>query len=503
MGTHGKSPIQVVVAPDRLKAWVRCGAESEASEISRQMIVDAVREAKIAWNQGIEARVDDLFRALRSENPPTDDWLIAEGKEPVEPVDAQFEWAERFQTDREVSQTDRVDHYERHGIITVAAGEVIGTISPAKQGEAGLDVYGNEVPVQGRPKEILLRDNVELDEDGQTVRATSDGIVHLEDNKLWVTPIIEIDGDVDFSIGNIDASSDVAIRGSVLDLFCVKTTKSITVGRDVEAATLEAAGDIEIHGGVQGREKAHFKAGGNVKVKICDAAKIEAGGDVVITKECINSTVRAGGKVLARSGTFIGGHVHARNGVEVHTIGSPANVRTLITLGTPTEVIEKAQEMQTEVKERTAAAEQIRMTVEPLLREMRRLSPQQKERATELIFQADQIEAGVEELKQQREQILKEHTPDGEPYVLIQGRIFPNVTVVISGRMTTIRSEFKGPLKILRRKVEGVTQLVLVDEISGSSSILKTTRSSTEAEKQAVGYREGRAASAAPTPAKT
>jgi len=380
---------------------------------------------------------------------------------------------------------------------------VIGTISPAKQGEAGLDVYGNEVPVQGRPKEILLRDNVELDEDGQTVRATSDGIVHLEDNKLWVTPIVEIDGDVDFSIGNIDASSDVAIRGSVLDLFRVKTTKSITVGHEVEAASLEAAGDIEIRGAVQGREKAHIKAGGTVKVKICDAARIDAGGDVVIAKECINSTVRAGGKVLARNGTFIGGHVHARNGVEAHTLGSPAHIKTLVTLGIPTEVIEKVQKMQAEVKERTAAGEQIRMTVEPLLREMRRLSPQQKERATELIFQADQIEAGVEELKQRREQILQEHTPDGEPYVLIQGRIYPNVTVVISGRMATLRSEFKGPVKIVQRKIEGVTQLVLVDEISGDSSILKTTKSSTEAEKQAVGYREGQTASAAPAPAET
>jgi len=492
MSVQSKDLVKVIVAPDHLKAWVRVNPGILPAQISRQHIVDAVKAAKIAWNEFVESRVDELFARLQSGEVPKEDWLVAEGRPPVQPVDAKFEWAERFRKKFEQQvdpDADRISHYERNTLITVQAGEPIGRIIPAQHGRPGVGVHGNELAVKKKPVEILLGENVTLGEDGQTVYAAVNGRVVIGGNKIWVDPVLEIPGDLDFSVGNIDASVDVHIKGSVKDLFRVKTTKNITVEQHVEAAHLEAGGDITVKGGIHGRQKAEIKAGGSIEAKICDSASIQAEGDLKFHKECIACKVFVRGKVVARSGTIIGGHVHARQAVEVQNIGSQGSVKTLISVGVPISVLEKAQKMASEAKGLTTAARKIRGTVEPLLREMRRLTPQQRERATELMFQADDLEAKAKDLEQRREEMVAAETPGEEPYVLVTGRLYSNVTIVISGRAATMSMEMKGPLKIVSRKMAGVTTLVAVDQVSGSATTLQTFRATSDLEERAAEYR--------------
>ncbi len=297
--------------------------------------------------------------------------------------------------------------------------------------------------------------------------------------------VLEIPGDVDFGTGNVEAPGDVTIRGSVKDLFRVVSARDITIDGHVDSSVLEAGGSVIVRAGIHGHGKATIRAGGRVEAKLCDGASIEAGSIFCIQRECINCHVQADG-ISSPGGTIIGGYTWARNGIEVLNLGSPASVKTFISVGIPVQIMEQTVQMMVEAKECQDEAGKIRQAIAPLMREIRRLSAQHRERATELLFQADTLEQKVRDLSARREQMVQQAQPDVEPSVLVGGRIYVGVTVIVSGRCTTIDNALRGPLRIQERKIDGITTLVAVDAISGSVSPLTTARFTAEAEKQAV-----------------
>lgn len=290
----------------------------------------------------------------------------------------------------------------------------------------------------------------------------------------------------------------MVIHGSVKDLFRVRSSRNITIDSHVDGAVLEAGGDILIHGGLHGHGKASIQAGGRVESKICDGAAIEAGHILSVQRECINCRIAAG-RISSPAGTIIGGYAWARNGIEVQTLGSPGGVKTVVSTGIPVRVIDETAQMVVQAKECVDGARKIRAAVSPLLREMRRLSAQHRERATELMFQADQLEQQARDLDSKREEMLSQSAPDVEASVLVGGRIYTGVTIVISGRSTTFEDAIRGPVRIMERKIEGVTTLVAVDTISGSVRPLPTGRFTAEAERQAMEIGESAVCAATPS----
>ncbi len=486
--------IKVIFSPDWLRACVRVNAQLDPKAITRGHLLAALEEAKVAGTPALDARLDELCQLLQSGSLPGEDFLIAQGRAPTDPIDAQFEWSEalRPRTDGEDADAGRVSYYDRNTFVSVRQGDVIGRISPAKPGAPGVDVHGNPVHPVRKPRQIALRSNVEWAGDGVTVLAGCDGLVALEDDRISVASVLEIPGDVDYSTGHIDTPGDVVVHGSVKDLFKVHSARDITIHGHVDAAALKAGGNIIIHGGIHGHGKASIQAAGRVEARICGGATIEAGRILGVQRECINCWVRAD-RFNAPTGTIIGGYVWARNGIEVQTLGSPAHVRTIVTAGIPVTVIDQAVQMAAEIKEHKDGARKIREAVSPLLREIRRLSPQHRERATELMFQAGHLEQQAGDIDKQREQLLAQSSPDVEASVLVGGRIYPGVVIVVSGRATVVQEEIRGPVRIMERKIEGVTTLVAINTTSGSVRLLPTARFTAEEEKQAISGEQGAA----------
>jgi uncharacterized protein len=480
--------VKIVASADGLKAWVRVHAKIDPKGITRAYLLIALEEAHIAIGPAVDARLDELCRLLQGGSIPDGDFLIAEGRGPAEPVDALFEWDEAFRpkSNDQSDETSRISHYDRNTIISAAKGAVLGRITPAQPGEPGVDVHGKPIKPSRKPRQILLRGNVEMAADGSAV-ALCDGRVVLDDNKLSIASVLDIPGDVDFGTGNIDTPGDIAIRGSVKDLFQVRSARDITIDGHVDGAVLDAGGEIVIRGGIHGHGKAIIRAASRIEAKLCDGALIEAGGIFSVQRECINCRVSAD-KISSPAGTIIGGYTWSRNGIEVQNLGSPAAVKTFVSTGIPVKVTEQAIQMLLQAKECLDNARKIRQAIEPLMREMRRLSAQQRERATELMFQADTLEQQARDLDAKREQMVAAAAPEGQPAVLFGGRIYAGVTVIISGRSTTIETgqELRGPVRIMERKIEGVTTLVAVDAVSGDARPLPTGRFTAEAEKQAT-----------------
>src|SRR5690606_11485656 len=111
--------------------------------------------------------------------------------------------------------------------------------------------------------------------------------------KINVFPVYEVNGDVDYKVGNIDFNGTVVVRGSVLPGFRIRSNGDIRIIGTVEGAFLEAGGSIEVTEGVVGQNKGKLYAGRNVKCSFVQDAMITAGEDVLVAQSIMHSHIKA------------------------------------------------------------------------------------------------------------------------------------------------------------------------------------------------------------------
>lgn len=464
--------VAVVISDDRMQAWLRVIDAGAARAGDSDKIIEALHASQVVITDEVKGRLDEFVAAASGEADLAEPFLVAEGREPVEGTDGTFEWHESFQkTQQDWQGEDPVNYYSLNSIQTVDEGQPIGTLMPPKAGVPGADVTGEEVNPKRTPVAVHTDPSVRQ-EVGGAVFANVPGKVEYRDGRLRVNEVFTVGHDVDFETGNIDSTVDVQITGTIHDRFEVTSHKSITVGGAVEAASVEAKGDVVIRGGLLQRGKGSIRCGGELVARFCDEADIHATGDVKITREVMNSHVHCESKLLAEHGAVIGGSIYARAGVEAHSLGSDACVATQITVGVHPDVIREADQLREGLGKKQETAERIRSKIKPLMAELKRLSPQQRERVTELSFEADTLELDIAEREERRKEMLAAAGPKGKPYVLVTDTINTGVTIRIGRRAISFRQTMKGPTKIEERKIRNATEFVSVNQLTGSVKVL-------------------------------
>jgi uncharacterized protein (DUF342 family) len=249
----------------------------------------------------------------------------------------------------------------------------------------------------------------------------------------------------------------------------VKTVKSLTVQGSVEAARLNVGGNIQVRGGLFGQDSGcTVKAGGEVAAAICDGVKVEAGGNIRISKEIINSELRTAGELLIEHGSLIGGEVFARNGAKLKYAGSDLGVPTRIAVGRDGAVVYHAQKVDAQAGKQTQQAEQSRRQAQPLIADLKRLTPTQREQATELLANATDAEQVAAELRAQHDRMLEEAAPGKRPGIDVEGMLYPGVILVFELREARIKEPVKGPVRVEERQIKGVTEIAVVNELTAS-----------------------------------
>ena len=107
--------------------------------------------------------------------------------------------------------------------------------------------------------------------------------------------------------------------------------------------------------------------------------------------------------------------------------------------------------------------------------DLKRLSPAQKEKATELMFEADALDADIAETEKKRATILQDARAHGIPSVLASKVVHEGVTVRIGRRIVTFDKTMRGPAKIEKRKIEEVTEFVAINQLTGSITVLPSS----------------------------
>lgn len=265
--------------------------------------------------------------------------LIATGTPPIHGQDGYIKLLHDLSDDSKKPaelESGKVDFREVTTIHNVTKGQMLAQRVFPTAGVAGRAVTGEELAAKnGKEARLKIGKNVVADPEQKALYAAIDGMMCKTDrDKINVFPIFEVNGDVDYNIGNIDFVGSIVIRGNVLSGFKVKASGDIRITGSVEGAELEAGGSIEISAGIIGHNKASVRAGSRVRSSFIQDASISAD-EIHVTQSIMHSTVRAAKSVICRGtkGLIVGGAIQAGEHVVARTIGNSMSTATVIEVG--------------------------------------------------------------------------------------------------------------------------------------------------------------------------
>jgi uncharacterized protein (DUF342 family) len=287
---------------------------------------------------------------------------IAMGQEPIHGENGFIRYAVPIDEEnqhRPVETEDgKVDLKDITRLNNVRKGQLIAELVPPVPGRNGTAVTGEAIPCrEGREARFKVGKNVVVNPEQTAMYAAIDGLVtRTEKGKLNVFPVYEINGDVDYGVGNIDFVGTVVVRGNVLSGFRISAAGDIRVVGGVEGAELIADGSIEISGGIIGYNKGLIKAGHNVKSSFIQDGNVQAGEDVIVSQSIMHSNIRAGRDVICSGakGLIVGGNIQAGEKVVARIIGNPMSTTTSIEVGALPELRNELMELRQQIKDQMA-----------------------------------------------------------------------------------------------------------------------------------------------------
>ena len=335
----------IEVTPDRMEAHIVFSEPINKGKVmSRQEIEDLILSEGVVIDP---AQITSVLANKRYGRK----MLISEGREPKKGADGflQFHFDRSNLKPKPKIMEDGTVNFKQLGMIKLCnRGDILVTKVQPREGEDGVDVYGNILPAPP-PKEaaaIPAGKGTAVSMDGLHLMADVSGQLLLQEGKINITPHLEIAEHVDNSTGDIEFNGQVTIRGNVVTGFTVKAVGNIEVFGVVEGAKLVSSdGNIVLGNGIQGAGKAELEAAGDVTAKFIEGSKVTSGGNIV-ADSIMKSHIKCDGSVTlaGKNGLLVGGTLVAGEKLVAQTIGSPMGTLTEIEVGgSPKELVRQKE----------------------------------------------------------------------------------------------------------------------------------------------------------------
>lgn len=312
--------------------------------------------AEILEAESIVFGVDEERLERLAEEPVYfDPVLIARGLREIPGKDGWVKeyYARELESGFAMDEAGNMDYRSAVNMQVVHAGDVICEAFPPTEGIPGKKVTGTELPAaSGKEVKLPRGTNTHLNEEQNQLLASKDGSLQYIRECFCVQPLFQVNGDVDYGVGNIDFPGDVRIYGDVRNGFVVKAKGDIVIDGLVEGAILEAGGNISIRKGVLGDDRAVISAQKSVSAQYLENCVVYAG-DRVETSSIITSDVNSDNAIVVRSGrgTIIGGKLVATNLISATVIGCRAERVTELIIGEVPMLKQEREELLAELDE--------------------------------------------------------------------------------------------------------------------------------------------------------
>lgn len=334
--TFRKTP-KVRISYDEMEAYLLLPAPFNGERYTLSEIKEKLEAT------GVKVGIDEnKISAMLRDGLYEYECLIAEGIPVVHGEDAYYEYS--FDTNFNKKPTHRedgsVDYWSIHSFELVEEGQVIATYVEPVEGSNGMTVKGKLLPAKkARPLPPLTGKGFSRSADNKTYTSDMTGKIEMQGNRILISAVHEVQGDVGLKTGNIDFRGDVIIHGNVPTGAVVKASGTITIDGTVEGAILDANKDIIIRGGMLGGNKGLIRTKGDLSAKFLEYTTVKAEGNIV-AGALINCDITTNGKVLLKGkhASIVGGVVHAATGIEAYNFGNEYGVKTEIYTGVNMEV---------------------------------------------------------------------------------------------------------------------------------------------------------------------
>ena len=401
-------------------------------------------------NGVVEGVASDIVASVLSEKNGRM-WIpVAHGVAPVDGEDAEIEYKVEFGSakPKEVDEQGKVDLKNLSSVTVILKEQLLASKIPPTEGVPGVTVKGASLKAKnGKDRMLPAGAGTYVSEDGLSLLSMIDGNLVLKGNKLNVVPVFQVDGDVDYSVGNINFIGAVLVNGAVREGFEISTSGNIEIRGVVEGARLSSKGSIMISGGVRGMNKALLEASGDITVGFIDQAKVRSGKDIAVTNAVLHSDIAAHGRINVLGGNkaqIAGGKIQAGLEVVCLTLGSEMGTKTEVIVGVLPEITERKKEILSLLAETEEKATKVEANLGFLKKAEEVEQLDENKRAlmislTKAKFQMqNQLKTARDELKIIEDQMENSKT---RGCVRVKGNCYPGVTVSIRGMTYIVREK--------------------------------------------------------------
>lgn len=422
--------IKITFSSDEYKAYADfIPASGEGAKLTIGYVKSVISEAGIKYGIDWEI-IDSTILFCNNNNKSRSGVKIATGKEPVKELPSYWKLEEKFfhhaiGLDQE---SLKVDYKERSPFIMVKKGELIARKVAGTKGVPGLSVKNKPIKFKKKKMVQFSPGRNTLEHEGKLLASTS-GRYEVSDSRVInINDTLHIEGDVDYSTGNISFAKDVIIDGEIKDGFKVAVGGSLYCKSNLDASDILCRKDLIIDKGVIGRGTGLIRAGGKIEARFVENSDIESQTGIIIEKNVMNSKVFTLGYLeLGEKGSIVSSHVTAELGVKTFNLGKPGSQNSEIKLGYS--FVDKRS-----LKSLTQRLQVLNTKLEKLKKPGAKMTDKKQV----LIEQINSvISKGEEELKEKERALYKYPTAT----LSVFGKVYPGNTVTICGVKYSVTEE--------------------------------------------------------------
>lgn len=474
--------------PDGMKLFIDVDKLSD-DLVTRQDIVDLIKNHVKMDLVDLDV-INDIAKCLNdpeAEDKSQKDRRIAKGKPAETGADGKLlmmvkAFTGEAQVNEEGEQKAIVDYRDIHLFDNIESGMVIARVYEPKMGEDGYDALGKPLPgKKGAPYKLNI-DKTLSPRPGQAsggefteVVAQSEGYVLVDQGRLSIQNELVIKGNLDYHAGNLDFIGSVKVLGDVMPEFRITARKNIEIRGMVRGQNviISKGGDIIITGFIFGGEDSKVVSAGNFTATVMQEVNAEVGGNCIIKKECVDSTLNIGGALIMPEGTIMGGTAHVVKGVQGKRLGNEAGQPTTIKVCSSVEATMEYQQLISGIEDHDRAVELLKSHLGPLV-----AAPDRIQYLNEPL--RSKMEKLVEKLRgvlksreglilKQKELQQKAAAAELVMQVNYSKKLYPGLIIVVGKERFVNKEEKDGPAAIMFDKASGEFLEAEYKEIAGGS----------------------------------
>ncbi len=456
IGERRDASLRISITKNEMAAYLHYSPAYGGEPVTREQIQKLLKDESIVFGVHEDA-IEEVLKA-REEL----EICVAQGTPVRQGEETRFELLLPRAKDRRpvIREDDTVDYRNLGDIFSVRAGEKLMRRIPAVPGRAGKTITGQKVS----PPEVVdvyFGENLEGAEpdknDKNLLRSVESGQPLVLDNGVVIEKIYRVDN-VDMASGNIKFDGTLEVAGDVTRGMKIEVSGDVVIHGMVEAAQIQAGGDVSVEGTVIGSgdvrdakgnidpETAFIQAGGMVSVRSAEHAVIRAEDAITIRDLALDCEVWARNSVIiggkgGGKGQVMGGLVHSGYMITANKVGSPAGVRTRLEINADPAIHDKYQEaerLSTELELRLRRLDQLFMSMQ------RNPQKYNEEMVVKTIEERSRAEGQLKALTKEKERLKQERARVKNGRIKIESMSHAGAVFVIGKNEKAITEDIRG-----------------------------------------------------------